>query len=318
MPRLLKRKPSGRVGSVGTVASAATITHEHLLGIVVTEGKRLVRARPLRILDAGCGDGALLSYLQSNLGRVDPDLKPELWGFDVNDDEIQRPGFLDSAIERLEADFPTIDWHRRIFLIGTADSWPFEDDYFDIIISNQVLEHVAHIDAFLGEVFRLLKIGGVSAHLFPLKECVLEGHLSIPLIHRILSHDLRVDIVRWFSHLGIGKLGPTLHKDSELERFSVRHSDYIQFLTHYRTWSEIAHAAKVSGLRSTYRYTPELYLRKLARVLGASYPFVYRAEGRSLYDALSFLFLKRIASITVLFEKEQTYKRSPHRSSLSA
>ena len=39
---------------------------------------------------------------------------------------------------------------------------PFEDGSFDVILSNQVIEHLFDTDTFVGEIRRLLKPGGVS------------------------------------------------------------------------------------------------------------------------------------------------------------
>jgi len=39
---------------------------------------------------------------------------------------------------------------------------PFEDRSFDVILSNQVIEHLFDTDTFVGEIRRLLKPGGVS------------------------------------------------------------------------------------------------------------------------------------------------------------
>lgn len=40
------------------------------------------------------------------------------------------------------------------------DKFPFEDNMFDVIHADQVIEHIAFIDNFMGEIFRVLKPGG--------------------------------------------------------------------------------------------------------------------------------------------------------------
>ena len=40
---------------------------------------------------------------------------------------------------------------------------PFDDACFDVVVSNQVLEHVADTDVFVSEVVRLLRPGGLAA-----------------------------------------------------------------------------------------------------------------------------------------------------------
>jgi len=44
---------------------------------------------------------------------------------------------------------------------------PFSDNSFDVIFSSNVLEHIAHRDAFQDEIFRVLKPGGYCIHLLP-------------------------------------------------------------------------------------------------------------------------------------------------------
>jgi SAM-dependent methyltransferase len=62
---------------------------------------------------------------------------------------------------------------------------PFPDNAFDFVCSSQVLEHVANLGATLAELARVTKPTGVHLHVFPTKECIMEGHLGVPLIHRL-------------------------------------------------------------------------------------------------------------------------------------
>lgn len=42
----------------------------------------------------------------------------------------------------------------------STEKWPFEDNTFDVFVSNQVLEHIPNTDHFLEEFYRILKPGG--------------------------------------------------------------------------------------------------------------------------------------------------------------
>lgn len=57
----------------------------------------------------------------------------------------------------------------RVFPIVEYDghSIPFSDEAFDTIFSSNVLEHVAHIDAFQTEMMRVLKPGAHAIHVMP-------------------------------------------------------------------------------------------------------------------------------------------------------
>lgn len=94
---------------------------------------------PMRILEIGCGPGALAEALQ----RWYP--KAEITGLDRD------VGFLEFARERV----PGV-----AFLKGDATALPFAESSFDVVISNTVQEHVEP-SAFFGEQLRVLRPGGV-------------------------------------------------------------------------------------------------------------------------------------------------------------
>jgi SAM-dependent methyltransferase len=58
---------------------------------------------------------------------------------------------------------------------------PFSDATFDLVVSNQVLEHVQDHDAAFSEICRVLKPGALSLHLFPSRWSPREVHVRVPL-----------------------------------------------------------------------------------------------------------------------------------------
>ena len=100
---------------------------------------RLDAARRLRILEVGCGPGALSGALRRWYPRA------EIAGIDRD------RAFIRFAAER-EAG---IDFRE-----GDAERLPFPDESFDVTISHTVHEHVEP-GAFWGEQWRVLRPGGV-------------------------------------------------------------------------------------------------------------------------------------------------------------
>lgn len=99
----------------------------------------LDHSRELRILEIGCGPGALAEALH----RWYP--KAKITAIDRDSNFIS---FAQNHIEGVR------------FVEGDATHLPFEDDSFDVAISNTVQEHVEP-NAFWGEQRRVLKPGGV-------------------------------------------------------------------------------------------------------------------------------------------------------------
>ncbi|MGD0500813.1 MAG: class I SAM-dependent methyltransferase [Bryobacteraceae bacterium] len=60
---------------------------------------------------------------------------------------------------------------------------PFPDASFDLVVNNQVLEHVEDLDAVLREIHRALKPGGAALSIFPSRDVWREGHIGIPFSH---------------------------------------------------------------------------------------------------------------------------------------
>lgn len=87
-----------------------------------------------KILDLGCGDGSLIKDLKTSTSEV--------FGLDINKSNLKR---------------------IRGFNVVAADlerGLPFKSRTFDLVVSNQVIEHIDRIDNLLDEIHRILKDGG--------------------------------------------------------------------------------------------------------------------------------------------------------------
>jgi len=290
------------------VERAESLTHEHLLCVIATEAQEQAPDHPLSILDLGCGEGRMLGYLARNLPRLLPGAELTLYGLDAHDAGVQRSGFMERATAHLSSAVPQTDWQNRIFGVASTQRWPFPDACFDFIVSNQVLEHVRDPWLVFGEIGRTLKEGGRAVHLFPLKHYWYEGHLWLLWVHRIQNADLRKAYLGLSSRLGLGKYkGHQRAFGMSLEHYSEMHADYIQFMTNYLTESEALAHAKHAGLRASFRYTQELYYRKLRDLLGRRVPFRYSRRRNALADWFWLKALRYVSGVTLFLEKKQTY-----------
>ena len=60
----------------------------------------------------------------------------------------------------------------------------YPDRHFDLVISNQVLEHVSDPEAVIADIFRMTKPSGLFIAAFPVTETWYEGHLGLYFAHR--------------------------------------------------------------------------------------------------------------------------------------
>ncbi len=100
-----------------------------------------------RVLDAGCGSGRNLLYFLKN--------GYEVYGIDPNVE----------AIETVKALAKSIAPKNSItnFKVAKSEDLPFDNDYFDLVISSAVLHFAdseAHFDHMLNAMWQVLKPGG--------------------------------------------------------------------------------------------------------------------------------------------------------------
>ena len=117
------------------------------------------------ILDFGCGEGGIVYQLRKQGIKA--------FGVDiVKDYENIQKRCEDEGLVEANA-FRLIDMSNYTI--------PFDDNTFDVVISDQVFEHVHNYPEALAEIKRVLKPGGSSLHIIPSRYRPIEGHLFIPL-----------------------------------------------------------------------------------------------------------------------------------------
>ncbi len=124
------------------------------------------------ILDYGCGSGDVV-------------IAGAARGLDLYGVETFYGG-SSSAVR--EATLRSGLFNSRIFEIEENGCLPFADGSFDLIVNDQVFEHVRDIQATLAQIARVLKAGGTLLSLFPSREVFREGHCGVPLAHRLSSN----------------------------------------------------------------------------------------------------------------------------------
>ena len=273
-----------------------SVTHRHLLSCVNT-ALRDTSCPPkvTRILDVGCGDGLLIKYLVESLALAHPGREIEVHGMDVHDHGVQAPGYWANTRSMLSGVFSKVDWRQRLQLISIADAWPFPDAFFDVVISNQVLEHVGDHHRFFREHRRALSDGGVGFHLFPLHHCIIEPHLKLPLVHWVADRERRKTAIAMMTRLGFGKFTGLSH---ERDSYAATHADYLEHEVNYHTQGGIAAAAAAAGLVPSFAQTHYYYLQKLRAMTGRPFVETYPSGGNLMGNTLAKL-LRYVSSVTL-------------------
>lgn len=101
--------------------------------------ERVYKLNPKKVLDLGCGNGNILKVLSEKTSA-------DLYGLDLSEQMIME------AEKRLNADVN--------LTVGDAESLPYADDQFDLVICNASFHHYTKPKTVLNEVKRILKKDG--------------------------------------------------------------------------------------------------------------------------------------------------------------
>ena len=110
-----------------------------------------------KILDFGCGKGGIFKDLRSS-GYVNAE------GYDL-------------------AESSRLSEERDHLTTGSImnQCLPYADNTFDLIISDQVFEHVQDQATVFKELYRITRPGGHGLHCIPARYMPIEGHIHVPL-----------------------------------------------------------------------------------------------------------------------------------------
>jgi SAM-dependent methyltransferase len=288
---------------------SVSITHRHMLAVINTilkYEKSLLDKQDIRILDAGCGSGSMIYFLNKYLPLFNPKRNFLIYGYDLTDHGVQEADYIKKTFSYLHENNPEIDWSQRIKLIRSTDDWPFQNEFFDLVISNQVLEHVWNHHQFFSEQNRVLSSIGFSHHIFPVKEVIIDGHIFLPGVHKLNSWDAIYRKVRFYSRLRLGVFQKEKNKyRNSIDYFSRVWADKIYHYCNYQTYSELCKAAKNNHLCITTRFTFNYYSRKFRELLGFKPDLIYKNNPSS---KIVFFFLKYISGISIVLYKGEYSK----------
>ena len=116
-----------------------------------------------RLLEAGYGSGLLLPELKRHA--------EELYAIDIHDS-------VDSINRMLSAEGVKAELTQ-----GSIFEMPYEDDFFDAVVSVSMLEHLRELDQAMAEIKRVLKPGAVAVLSFPVKNKITDA------FYRLVGYD---------------------------------------------------------------------------------------------------------------------------------
>jgi len=113
--------------------NAVNLNHKNLLNCAE-------QAESAKVVDLGCDDGSLTVELARKIGTKN------IFGVEI----------VDASAGKATAKGITV---RKFDL---NNKFSFEDNFFDVVIANQIIEHIFDSDNFLSEIHRILKLNGYA------------------------------------------------------------------------------------------------------------------------------------------------------------
>lgn len=107
------------------------------------------------VLDVGCGSGYISSYIGKQAKK--------LIAIDVVDERKEKSGY-------------------QFIKYSINKKFPLNDNLFDIVILNFVLEHVYEKERLLREIHRVMRKGGICYLSVPNKFLIIEPHYKLPFL----------------------------------------------------------------------------------------------------------------------------------------
>jgi 2-polyprenyl-3-methyl-5-hydroxy-6-metoxy-1,4-benzoquinol methylase len=129
------------------------------------------------VLDLGCGFGGKTIYIAE---QTHP---RSIHGFDIP--EVFHPETAEQYARARGHDHIT-------YSTGYGEDLSFPDDHFDVVVSDDVIEHVKDPEMVFQEIYRVLRPGGVAILKFPSYKMITAHHydswVNLPGLHYLLPY----------------------------------------------------------------------------------------------------------------------------------
>ena len=161
-----------------------------------------------RVLDLGCGDGAMLAYLQNQRGCS---------GYGVEIDDANVLACVQRGVNVIQLN---LDEGLSIF----------EDASFDVVLQIDTLQHLRNAEVMLRETVRVGRIGIVAfpnfAH-WPNRLSILQGRM--PVTRRLPYQWYDTPNIRVGTHADLGMLAQR-NGLKVLDSFGIQHDQRVRFM----------------------------------------------------------------------------------------
>jgi len=238
----------------------------------------------ITVLDFGCGRGSLVGKLRRKGWRA--------FGVEIE----QRFVDAGAAVSQMASEpYPILS------TLSADGRTVFPDGFFDMVLTEQVLEHVRDLEQLVGEMDRITAPGGILAHSFPAQYRILEPHYKLPFVHWLPKNNLRYAATRALVAIGIGVRGKSplssMQKAQTIFEYSVSE-------TFYRPLAAIEQAFRKRGFTTDSDILIQRRLNnRLARGNGLLNTILATIVKRHLLFGIFCATYKRFRSVMLLCRK---------------
>ncbi len=245
---------------MGSVPRDRSCDDASLLGKAIRGRYPDAEPNVLRVLDFGCGAGTLVRHLRIQ------DFDAFGCDFAQTSETTQFSEWMDPTRCAQKDDFQC----RLKVIAPDPYRLPFPDEWFDVVVSTSVLEHVQNKPEVFKELKRVLRKGGVGLHLFPSKYYLpVEPHLNVPLASWFWPNVP----MYWWSFWALLGVRNRFQSGQSWRDVSQRNSEYSRRGLNYLSMA--AYREIVTDIFGNFENLEDFYLRNaggMAALIGRALP----------------------------------------------